>query len=100
MRWVIDSMPPATTISRSPARISWSAIAMALRPDRQTLLMVIDGTSTGCRRDAGGAGGVLAGAGLDHLAHDQVVDLLAGDAGLLQRALDGDAAELGRRTGP
>ena len=46
-RWgalVIDSMPPATTISTSPARISWSAIAIALSPDRQTLLMVIDGT--------------------------------------------------------
>ena len=41
---VIDSMPPATTISTSPARISWSAIAMALSPERQTLLMVIDGT--------------------------------------------------------
>ena len=41
---VIDSMPPATTISTSPARISWSAIAIALSPERQTLLMVIDGT--------------------------------------------------------
>ena len=40
-------MPPATTISHSPARISWSAIAIALRPERQTLLMVIDGTSIG-----------------------------------------------------
>ena len=49
-RWgalVIDSMPPATTISTSPARISWSAIAIALRPDRQTLLMVIDGMLIG-----------------------------------------------------
>ncbi len=41
---VIDSMPPATTISHSPARIIWSAIAMALRPERHTLLMVMDGT--------------------------------------------------------
>src|SRR3712207_7903985 len=41
-------------------------------------------------------GGVLAGTGLDDLAHDHVVDLLAGDAGLLQGALDGDAAEVGR----
>ena len=48
---VIDSMPPATTISTSPARISWSAIAIALRPERQTLLMVIDGT---VHRDAAG----------------------------------------------
>ncbi len=44
---VIDSMPPATTISTSPARISWSAIAIALSPERQTLLMVIDGTLIG-----------------------------------------------------
>ncbi len=42
--WVIDSMPPATTISNSPALISWSASAMASRPDRQTLLIVSDGT--------------------------------------------------------
>jgi hypothetical protein len=33
-------MPPATTISNSPARISWSASAIASSPDRQTLLMV------------------------------------------------------------
>ena len=45
--WVIDSMPPATTISCSPARMSWSAIAIALMPDRHTLLMVIDGTLIG-----------------------------------------------------
>ena len=41
------------------------------------------------------AGGDLAGAGLEHLAHDHVVDLVAGDAGLLQRGLDRDAAEVG-----
>ena len=44
---VIDSMPPATTISCSPARISWSAIAIALSPERHTLLIVIDGTVIG-----------------------------------------------------
>ncbi len=99
-RWgalVIDSMPPATTISTSPARISWSAIAIALRPERHTLLMVIDGMVIGMpAATAGRAGGVLAGTGLDDLAHDHVVDLVAGDAGLLERALDGDAAEVGR----
>ncbi len=42
---VIDSMPPATTISNSPARMSWSASAIASRPDRQTLLIVSAGTS-------------------------------------------------------
>jgi hypothetical protein len=45
--WVIDSMPPATTISNSPARMSWSARAIASMPDRHTLLIVIDGTSIG-----------------------------------------------------
>jgi hypothetical protein len=44
---VIDSWPPATTISTSPTRISWSASAIASSPERQTLLMVIDGTSIG-----------------------------------------------------
>ena len=45
--------------------------------------------------DRGRAGRVLAGAGLDDLAHDHVVDLVAGDAGPLQGGLDGDAAEVG-----
>ena len=40
-------MPPATTTSTSPARMSWSASAIALMPERQTLLMVIAGTSCG-----------------------------------------------------
>src|SRR2546430_2418807 len=44
---VIDSIPPATTISNSPARMSWSASAIASSPDRQTLLTARDGTVTG-----------------------------------------------------
>ena len=44
---VMDSMPPATTISHSPARTSWSASAIALTPDRHTLLMVMEGTLIG-----------------------------------------------------
>ena len=44
---VIDSIPPATTTSNSPARISWAASAIASRPDRQTLLMVSEGTVRG-----------------------------------------------------
>ena len=43
--FVILSMPPATTISASPERISRSAIAIALMPERQTLLILIAGTS-------------------------------------------------------
>jgi hypothetical protein len=44
---VMDSMPPATTISTSPARIIWSASAMAVVPDRQTLSTFSAGTSLG-----------------------------------------------------
>ena len=49
-RWgalVIDSWPPATTTSNSPARMSWSASAMASMPDRHTLLIDRAGTSIG-----------------------------------------------------
>ena len=41
------------------------------------------------------ARGDLALAGLQDLAHDHVLDLLAADVGALQRGLDRDAAELG-----
>jgi hypothetical protein len=43
----MDSIPPATAISISPARMSWSARATAFSPDRHTLLIVIEGTSFG-----------------------------------------------------
>ena len=38
---VIDSWPPATTTSYSPARTSIAACVIALIPDRQSLLIVI-----------------------------------------------------------
>jgi hypothetical protein len=44
---VMDSMPPATTMSYSPAWIIWSASATASRPDRQTLLSVNEGVDIG-----------------------------------------------------
>ena len=44
---VMDSMPPATTMLNSPSRMSWDACAIALRPDRQTLLTVSAGTVIG-----------------------------------------------------
>ena len=40
-------MPPATTTSNSPARISCAASAIASSPDRHTLLIVSDGTVIG-----------------------------------------------------
>ena len=85
-------MPPATTMSNSPARMSWSASAIASRPDRHTLLI---GQRRHGHRDAGADGGLagrdLAGAGLQHLAHDHVLHLLGRDPGALQRGLDRDA---------
>ena len=43
----IDSIPPATTTSTSPARMSWSARAIAFNPERHTLLIVMAGISRG-----------------------------------------------------
>src|SRR3546814_4845014 len=45
--WVIDSLPPATTMSASPAWIIWSARWIVLTPERHTLLMVVAGTVMG-----------------------------------------------------
>ena len=39
--------------------------------------------------------GIWPDAGLEHLAHHDVLDLLGLDVGALQRGLDRDAAELG-----
>ena len=43
----IDSMPPATARSRSPARTAWSTIPAERRPDAQTLFTVSEETSFG-----------------------------------------------------
>src|SRR5512134_2148063 len=43
----MDSTPPATKISPSPARILWAASAMVCRPDEQKRFTVIPGTVTG-----------------------------------------------------
>jgi hypothetical protein len=43
----IDSMPPVTITSWSPARIIWSAISTARIDDAQTLLIVSAGVSFG-----------------------------------------------------
>jgi hypothetical protein len=41
------SWPPAMTISLSPSRMACAASITALRPEPQTLLMVIAGTAFG-----------------------------------------------------
>ena len=40
-------MPPPTPTCMSPARIAWSMITEARRPDAQTLLIVSEETSLG-----------------------------------------------------
>ena len=63
-------------------------------PDRHTLLTLTDGHA---HRDAGLdrrlAAGDLALAGHEHLAHDDVLDLLGRHAGALERGSDGEPAE-------
>ena len=68
---VIDSMPPATTMSAEPALIaSWPSIT-AFMPEPQTLLMVVAPVATGMpARDRRLARGRLAEAGRQHAAHD------------------------------
>ncbi len=41
------SMPPATTTSASPSRMSWAAIMMAFMPLAHTLFTVVQATSFG-----------------------------------------------------
>ena len=75
-------MPPATTRSSSPARIIWSAMAMALSARQADLVDRDGGDLLGDPgRDRGLAGGDLARPGLQHVAHDHVVDLVGRDAG-------------------
>ena len=74
---------------------------MVLRPERQTLLMVLAGTR---HRDAGLDRGLarrdLALAGQEDLAHEHVVDLVGGDAGPAQGLGDGESAQVhGREAG-
>jgi hypothetical protein len=79
----MDSMPPATTTSNSPAAMSWAA-------------HLVNGERRHGHGDAAGHGRLpgryLAGARLQHLAHDHVVHLVTGQGRPLQGRLDGDAA--------
>ena len=98
---VMFSMPPATTMSASPARIICEAIATALRPDPQTMLIVVAGTSFGMPAPiADLARGVLAEPGLQDAAEHDLVHLLAGDPGPLERGAHSVRAELGGRRCP
>ena len=73
--WFMISMPPATTISASPARISAAASMIALSPEPQTRLIVVALVVTGqAGLERRLAGRRLADAGLEDLAHQDLVD--------------------------
>jgi len=59
---------------------------------------LVDGGGRDRHGDAGRCGRLagcdLPGAGLQHLAHEDVVDLVGGDPGPLERGLDGQAAQI------
>ena len=89
-------MPPPTATSTSPARIAASRMPAARTPEAQTLLIVSEETSFGMPGlDLRLARGDLPLAGLEDLAHHDVLDLVRLDVGALERGLDRDAAELG-----
>ncbi len=74
---VMDSWPPATTTVASPLRIIRAASITAVRPERQTLLMVTVGTFQPMPAPmALWRAGFWPGAGLQHLAHDHGVHLV------------------------
>ena len=95
--FLIDSIPPVTTTSTSPARIIESAISIARIDDAHTLLIVSAGVSSGRPgADRRLPRRRLAGAALQHLAHDRVLRLARLDPDPLERGPDRDRAELGR----
>ena len=79
---VIDSMPPATATSASPAAMPCAASITALRPEPHTLLMVSAATGVGqARLQRRLAGRGLAEARRDHVAQDALLDGARVDAG-------------------
>ena len=91
-------MPPATTMFTSPARIICEAIATALRPEPQTMLIVVAGTSWGFPAPIATwrAEVIRKARGQDTAEHD-LVHLLASDLGLLERGTHSARPELGGR---
>ena len=92
----IDSTPPATKISPSPARTRWAASAMVCRPEEQKRFTVIPGTlmgQAGADRDL--AGDVPAGRAFGlGAADDHVLDFARLDLRALERGVHHVAAHL------
>ena len=98
-------MPPATTISASPAADAPVGLVDGVHA-RQAHLVHGRGRDVhgDAAVDGGLAGGDLPGAGLQDVAHVGVVDLVAGQPGPFEGGGDGEPAELdrgerGERTG-
>ena len=92
---LMDSWPPATTMSESPLRIG----LIAERDRAQTRAAeLVDAPGRAFHRNAGGDRGlarrVLALRRGQNLAHDDFGDAARLDARPLQRRLDGDGAEI------
>jgi hypothetical protein len=83
--WLMLSWPPATTMLAEPSAICWAPSATARRPEPQSWLRLQAGALRDAGVDRGLAGRALAGGGLQHLAHDHLVDVARRDPG----ALDG-----------
>ena len=91
----IDSMPPPTATSRSPARTAWSIIPTARTLDAQTLLIVSEVTSIGIPASiCAWRLGICPWAAWSTVPITTCCDLLGRDVGALQRLADRDAAEM------
>jgi hypothetical protein len=90
-------MPPATTISASPRAMLFTPRITACEARAAHLA---DGRGGDLVGDAGVDGGLargrLADAGLEDVAHEDLVRRGRGDAGLLEGGLDGGGAEARR----
>ena len=71
---------------------------MAFMPEPQTRLMVVALVVSARPAASAAWRGCLAGPGLQHLAHEHLVDAVTVDPGTLHRGADGDAAKHRRGT--
>ena len=95
---VIDSTPPATNRSPSPAITAWHAPTTAESPEAHRRLTVTPATESG--RPASSAANRatfrLSSPGLVRAPEPHVLDLRGRDAGALDRSGDGDGGEIVR----
>ena len=94
---LMDSMPPASTMSDSPSMIDCAPDAIAWRPEAHALLIVCAGARCG---HAGAMAhltpGIGSGAPLAAVADQDFVDVRGGQAGALDGRARGDGAQLRR----